>query len=84
MWQALAEIVAAVGIPVTADIESGYAATLDRLGIAVRSLLEAGIAGINLEDSLVTDRTLRHPDDQAARIRVVRAAATQQCRHQQH
>ena len=68
MWQALAEIVASVSIPVTADIESGYAATLDQLGIAVSSLLGIGIAGVNIEDSLVTDRTLRDPDDQAARI----------------
>jgi 2-methylisocitrate lyase-like PEP mutase family enzyme len=75
MWQALTEIVASVRIPVTADIESGYGATLDELGMAVTSLLRIGIAGINLEDSLVTDRTLRDPPTQAARIRVVRAAA---------
>jgi 2-methylisocitrate lyase-like PEP mutase family enzyme len=75
MWQALTEIVASVRIPVTADIESGYGATLDQLGSAVSSLLGIGIAGINIEDSLVIDRTLRDPTDQAARIRVVRAAA---------
>jgi 2-methylisocitrate lyase-like PEP mutase family enzyme len=75
MWQALAEIVASVSIPVTADIESGYAATLDQLGIAVSSLLGTGIAGINIEDSLVSNRTLRRPNDQAARISTVRAAA---------
>jgi 2-methylisocitrate lyase-like PEP mutase family enzyme len=75
MWQALSEIVASVRIPVTVDIESGYAATLDELDIAVSSLLGIGIAGINIEDSLVTNRMLRDPSDQAARIRVVRAAA---------
>jgi len=75
MWQALAEIVASVRIPVTADMESGYGTTLDELGVAVTSLLRLGIAGINIEDSLVTDRTLRDPSAQAARIRVVRAAA---------
>jgi 2-methylisocitrate lyase-like PEP mutase family enzyme len=75
MWQALTEIVASVRIPVTADIESGYAATPDQLGIAVSSLLGIGIAGINIEDSFVTNRTLRDPDSQVARIRVVRAAA---------
>jgi 2-methylisocitrate lyase-like PEP mutase family enzyme len=75
MWQALSEIVASVRIPVTADIESGYAATLDQLGIAISSLLGIGIAGVNIEDSLIADRTLRDPDSQAARIRVVRAAA---------
>jgi 2-methylisocitrate lyase-like PEP mutase family enzyme len=75
MWQALTEIVASVRIPVTADIESGYAATLDQLDMAVSALLGIGIAGINIEDSLVTDRTLRDPSDQAARIRGVRATA---------
>jgi 2-methylisocitrate lyase-like PEP mutase family enzyme len=75
MWQALTEIVASVRTPVTADIESGYGATLDELGMAVSSLLRIGCAGINIEDSLVTDRTLRDPPTQAARIRVVRAAA---------
>jgi 2-methylisocitrate lyase-like PEP mutase family enzyme len=75
MWQALAEIVASVRIPVTADIESGYAATSDELDIAVSSLIGIGIAGINIEDSLVNDRTLRDPVDQAARIRAVRATA---------
>jgi 2-methylisocitrate lyase-like PEP mutase family enzyme len=75
MWQALTEIVASVRIPVTADIESGYAATLDQLAIAVSALLGIGIAGINIEDSLVSDRTLRDPSSQAARINVVRAAA---------
>lgn len=75
MWQALTEIVASVHVPVSADIESGYGATLDELGAAVDSLLDIGIAGINIEDSLVSDRTLRDPSTQAARIRVVRAVA---------
>ena len=75
MWQALTEIVASVHVPVSADIESGYGATLDELGVAIDSLLGIGIGGINIEDSLVTDRTLRDPSMQAARIRTVRAAA---------
>jgi 2-methylisocitrate lyase-like PEP mutase family enzyme len=75
MWQALTEIVAAVRIPVTADIESGYAATLDELDAVVTSLLGIGIAGINIEDSFVTNRTLRDPSDQAARLGAVRAGA---------
>jgi 2-methylisocitrate lyase-like PEP mutase family enzyme len=75
MWQALTEIVASVRVPVSADVESGYAATPDELEVAVRSLLALGIAGINIEDSLVTSRALRDPSDQAARIGVVRTAA---------
>ena len=75
MWQALAEIVASVRVPVTADIESGYAGTLDELGNTVGALLGIGIAGINIEDSLVTDRRLRDPSEQAARINVARMAA---------
>jgi 2-methylisocitrate lyase-like PEP mutase family enzyme len=50
MLQALTEIVAAVRIPVTADIESGYGATPDDLAITVSALIGIGVAGINIED----------------------------------
>jgi hypothetical protein len=44
------QIVAAVRIPVTADIESGYGATPDDLAITVSALIGIGVAGINIED----------------------------------
>jgi 2-methylisocitrate lyase-like PEP mutase family enzyme len=67
---------AAEGLPVTADIESGYGLSADE---HVERLLTAGAVGCNLED---TDHSMSHAlrdaDEQADRLRAVkRAAATQ-------
>jgi 2-methylisocitrate lyase-like PEP mutase family enzyme len=75
MLQALTEIVAAVRIPVTADIESGYGATPDDVAITVSALLGIGVAGINIEDSPGEDGPLRDPATQAGRISAARATA---------
>lgn len=70
---AVARISAAVRVPVSADIESGYGLAPDEL---VERLLAAGAVGCNLED---TDHrnpgTLVDVGKQAARIAAVRAAA---------
>jgi len=47
----LKRIVNSVTVPVTADIESGYADSDAQLKENVKQLIEAGIAGINIEDS---------------------------------
>lgn len=65
----IARITAAVDVPVTADIERGYAATPDGVAETVRGVLEAGAVGINLED------TLRPVAEQAERIAAAREAA---------
>lgn len=73
---ALARIAAAVGVPVSADIESGYAA--DPAGVAdtVRQVLAAGAVGVNIEDALYEGQTpLRTVAGQAERIAAARAAA---------
>lgn len=73
---AVAGIAGAVGVPVTADIESGYAA--DPAGVArtVRSVLDAGAVGVNIEDALYEgDTPLRAVAAQAERIAAARAAA---------
>lgn len=73
---ALAGIAAAVGVPVTADIESGYAA--DPAGVArtVREVLAAGAVGVNIEDALYeSDAPLRTVAGQVERIAAARAAA---------
>jgi 2-methylisocitrate lyase-like PEP mutase family enzyme len=65
----LRAICAAVSVPVTADIEAGYG---DVAG-TVSGVLEAGVVGINLEDS--TGRVLDDPAVHAERIKAARAAA---------
>jgi 2-methylisocitrate lyase-like PEP mutase family enzyme len=44
------DIVRAVGVPVTADIEAGYADDPEEVAETVRALVDIGVAGINLED----------------------------------
>jgi 2-methylisocitrate lyase-like PEP mutase family enzyme len=72
----VARVAAAVDLPVTADIEDGYADDPAGVGETVAAVLAAGAVGINLEDSLRTGGApLREVDDQAARIAAARAAA---------
>lgn len=74
---AVRRIARAVGVPVSADIESGYSAgTPDDVAEAVRAVVEAGAVGINLEDAPGhRGPALLSPDDQATRIEAARAAA---------
>ena len=83
--EALARITATVAVPVSADIESGFAK--DPAGVAdtVRAVLAAGAVGVNIEDALygaeVDDAAyggegvLRPVAEQAERIAAAREAA---------
>jgi 2-methylisocitrate lyase-like PEP mutase family enzyme len=69
-------IVAAVDLPVTADIESGYAADAAGVAETVARVLAAGAAGINLEDGTSDPaRPLRPVAEQVTRIAAARRAA---------
>ena len=46
----LREIVRAVGIPVSADIEAGYARDAEAAGAFAERLIDAGAVGVNMED----------------------------------
>lgn len=77
---ALREIVSAAGdLPVTADIENGYAQTPDGVRASVAAVIDAGVVGINLEDSGAPAGSpaapLHTPADMAARISAAREAA---------
>jgi 2-methylisocitrate lyase-like PEP mutase family enzyme len=70
-------IVQAARVPVSADIEEGYAETVDRLAISVCEIIAAGIVGINLEDGTHHRPTaIRDADEAAERIRAARKAAS--------
>lgn len=62
-------IVAAVGVPVTADLESGY----DDVSMTIRLAVEAGAVGGNLEDQV--GGVLFGIDEATERIAAARAAA---------
>jgi 2-methylisocitrate lyase-like PEP mutase family enzyme len=69
-------VVNAVDLPVSVDFERGYAGDLDTLGMNITRLIEAGAAGLNLEDSTGDAASpLFSLDEQVARIEAVRAAA---------
>ncbi|MFE1785191.1 isocitrate lyase/phosphoenolpyruvate mutase family protein [Streptomyces sp. NPDC059506] len=71
-----ARVVAAVDLPVTADIESGFAADAEGVAETVRGVLAAGAVGINLEDALYGGPApLRPVEEQAERIAAARGAA---------
>lgn len=50
-------ILSAVKIPLSVDLEMGYGKTPQAIGDRVLQLWEAGVAGINIEDSLIDDGT---------------------------
>ncbi|MGW2398877.1 isocitrate lyase/PEP mutase family protein [Kitasatospora sp. NPDC001664] len=66
---AIARIASATDLPVTADIERGYAEEPEGVHRTVTGVLEAGAVGINLED------TLRPVAEQTERIAAAREAA---------
>jgi 2-methylisocitrate lyase-like PEP mutase family enzyme len=70
MFAAVARIVRAVDVPVTADIERGYGLPPERI---VERLLESGAVGCNLEDS--EDGELVDPQRQAEFLSGVAEAA---------
>ena len=72
----IAEIVAAVAVPISADFQNGHSATddLDQLSRNVRACIETGVAGLSLEDVEPgsTGPVLLPAEQAIARIRVAR------------
>ncbi|MDB5108264.1 MAG: 3-methyl-2-oxobutanoate hydroxymethyltransferase [Candidatus Binatus sp.] len=75
---AIARIARVVEVPVSADIESGFAAGTRELADTIRDVIEAGAVGINLEDAT---RNMASPlydlETAVERVRAARAAADQ-------
>jgi 2-methylisocitrate lyase-like PEP mutase family enzyme len=76
MLDAIARVARSVDVPVTADVERGYADSVDELADHVEQVIDAGAVGINLEDSLVEGGDLRPVDEQCARLAAVRTRAS--------
>ena len=79
--EAVARIANGVDVPVTADIESGFARTTSELEDTIHGVLDAGVAGINLEDGIDDGGALRPVDEQCARIAAAREAAARRGLH---
>lgn len=70
--ESVARITAAVEVPVSADLESGYDTAPAEL---IRRLLEAGAVGVNIEDTVHSESRMREPQEHADYIAGLRAAA---------
>lgn len=73
----LEKIVNSVNIPVSADIESGYARRNSDLEENIKRLIDTGVAGINFEDSLHDQEGLTPQKEQCEKIALIRKIADQ-------
>jgi 2-methylisocitrate lyase-like PEP mutase family enzyme len=73
MLEHVARIVAAVAVPVTADLEAGYGDTAGEVGRTVARAVKLGAVGANLEDAVTGG--LFGIDEAVDRIAAARAAA---------
>ncbi len=68
----LKRIVEKVNIPVTADIESGYAHNEQQLKQNIQQIIEAGVVGINIEDTDKKTNTLLPVEVQCEKIKLIK------------
>jgi 2-methylisocitrate lyase-like PEP mutase family enzyme len=75
MVEVVRRIAAAVGVPVSADVEGGYGPAPDDVAATTAAVVAAGAVGINLEDSIAGDGGLFDVEAQTARLAAARTAA---------
>lgn len=73
MFERLAEIIAAVAVPVSADLEAGYGETPAAVGRTVARAVALGVVGGNIEDAV--GGRLIDADQAVERLAAARAAA---------
>jgi 2-methylisocitrate lyase-like PEP mutase family enzyme len=71
----LKRITGSVNIPVSADIESGFATDQFALKENMKHLIKTGIVGINVEDTDKKTNSLLHYEVQCERIKAIREVA---------
>jgi 2-methylisocitrate lyase-like PEP mutase family enzyme len=73
----IARVAGAVSVPVTADIENGFAEKPEGVAETIRGVLAAGAVGVNLEDAVYSPSAveLRAVAEQAERVAAARQAA---------
>jgi 2-methylisocitrate lyase-like PEP mutase family enzyme len=73
-------IAGSVDLPVTVDIETGYAESLSELEVTAEQVIECGVVGVNIEDSL-DGGALRPVEEQCQRISTLRQVAVRRGVH---
>jgi 2-methylisocitrate lyase-like PEP mutase family enzyme len=71
----LRNIARSVDLPITADVESGYASSLEELETNIEKVISTGVVGINFEDHNKQTDSLFSIQEQCKRIQVVRKVA---------
>jgi 2-methylisocitrate lyase-like PEP mutase family enzyme len=66
MLDAVARVCRTVKVPVTADIESGFAANVTALETSITQIIQAGAVGVNLEDVMPANPAHQSADRQTA------------------
>lgn len=78
MIESIRKVTRVVGVPVTADIESGYYGThTKQLSDFIIKVIEAGAVGVNLEDADPHSRTMVSVEQHVALIKLVKQTAQQ-------
>lgn len=75
MFERIRQIVSAVSIPVSGDLEAGYGDTPEAVAETVRLAIASGLSGANIEDKIPFEPRLYHPSLAAERIRAACEAA---------
>jgi 2-methylisocitrate lyase-like PEP mutase family enzyme len=73
----VSKISSAVDLPLTVDIERGFADTQDQLKDNIRLLIDNGAIGINIEDSLPDHKGLTSIENQCRKIEAIRETGIQ-------
>jgi 2-methylisocitrate lyase-like PEP mutase family enzyme len=73
MIDAITGIVKAVQVPVSVDIEAGYGNNLNEIIESVKKIINTGIVGINIEDSIELNPVLIDEVEFCERISAIRA-----------
>jgi len=75
MIEQVRRIVAAVDVPVSADVEAGYGPAPEDVAATVEAVVAAGAVGVNIEDSKAPGGPLFDAAEQAERLHAGRVAA---------
>jgi len=73
MIEVITEIINAVEVPVTVDIEAGYGNNLNEIIDSAKKIIATGIVGINIEDSIDLNPVLIDEMEFCERISAIRA-----------
>jgi len=70
-------ICGAVDLPVSIDMEAGYASTAAQIAANMAQVIDAGAVGVNFEDQIIGGEGVRDIESQSESIRAIRAMANQ-------